>query len=138
MPLQFRPHHFLCALGFRGKGYSDRFVENFQTLVDQLRGPQGDQVQIKVVSQTDSICEPCPHKRDRSCAEQVKIQTLDEAHLSALGLKVGQHLNWGEVKVRIKERLSVERFHRICQNCSWKAMGVCEAALVEHLDETRT
>ena len=27
--LQFRPHHFLCAFCFQGKGYSPEFIENF-------------------------------------------------------------------------------------------------------------
>ena len=37
--LKFRPHHFLCTLGFQGKGYSPGFVANFQAIADRLRGP---------------------------------------------------------------------------------------------------
>ena len=33
--LEFRPHHFLCTLGFEGKGYSDEFVRNYYRYADQ-------------------------------------------------------------------------------------------------------
>ncbi len=129
MTLRFRPHHFLCTLGFEGKGYSPAFVANFQAIADELRAPGGDDVEIQVVSQTDSICEPCPNKQDQLCVTEAKIQTLDRAHAEELSLKAGDQLSWGEAKGRISKQISIEDFHRICAPCSWKALGVCEAAL---------
>ena len=42
-PVRFRPHQFLCSLGFEGKDYSDAFTANMTAIVlDQLRGPGGD------------------------------------------------------------------------------------------------
>ena len=32
-PLRYRPHHFLCSLGFEGKGYSDAFTANMEAIV---------------------------------------------------------------------------------------------------------
>jgi hypothetical protein len=129
--LQFRPHHFLCTLGFEGKGYSDDFVRGFQTIADQLRtqGPQGDQVEIQVTSATDSICAPCPNRRGELCETQDKIAALDQAHASVLGLKPGQILNWGEAKRRIASRMTTQAFESSCAPCAWKKLGVCETAL---------
>ncbi len=127
--MKFRPHHFLCTLGFQGKGYSSEFVENFQQIADRLRGSGGEDVVIEVVGQTDSICAPCPNRRETACTSQQKIETLDRAHQQVLGLEVGQTLTWGEALDRIAGQVEVEDFHRICEPCSWKSLGICEAAL---------
>lgn len=132
--LKFRPHHFLCAIGFQGKGYSDEFVENFKEIVDQLRGPNGDNIKIEVTQFTDSICSPCPHKRNTLCATQEKIQHLDEAHAQILGIKAGDILSWGEAKQRIIERMHLAAFDNACSTCNWKKMGVCEQALRDLLN----
>jgi hypothetical protein len=128
--IEFRPHHFLCTLGFVGKGYSDEFVRGYQTIADRLRAsPDGDSVTIRVTGVTDSICGPCPNKRGELCESQGKIQSLDDAHAKILGLRAGDTLTWGEAKARIAERMTVEKFDAACEPCSWKAMGVCRAAL---------
>ena len=60
-PLLFRPHHFLCSLGFQRAGYSDGFTENMtEIVVGRLRAEDGDSVEIEVISATDDICDPCP------------------------------------------------------------------------------
>ncbi len=136
MTLQFRPHHYLCALGFRGKGYSPSFVANFQEIVNRLRGPGGDQINIQTVPYTDSICAPCPNRQELSCLEQKKISMLDQAHFEALEINEGQQLTWGEAKQRIKDKIDLKVFHRICKGCNWKALGICETALNELRNET--
>ena len=127
--LQFRPHHFLCALGFQGKGYSRRFIANFTTITEILRGPQGDNTQIEVTEFTDSVCSPCPHKRDKLCATQEKITKLDTLHAKALQLKAGDSISWGAAKQRIREQVDVDKFQQICQGCEWRSLWVCEKAL---------
>ena len=132
--LHFRPHHFLCALGFAGKGYSDPFVANFSQITAQLRAAGGDVIEIVVVDQTDSICTPCPHRRDTQCTEQTKIASLDQRHQAVLQIKAGDQLSWGEAKARIKQHMDLETFHKACEGCQWKALGVCEQALKQLLD----
>ena len=40
-PIRFRPHHFLCSLGFEGKGYSEAFTANMTGIVmGRLRAPE--------------------------------------------------------------------------------------------------
>lgn len=131
MIIRFRPHHFLCTLGFQGKGYSPAFVANYQMIVDTLRQSEGDNILIHVVEKTDSICAPCPNKRDERCATQAKIDALDKAHAAILNIKVGDILSWGEAKKRIARQMTLEKFHTACAICPWKRLGVCEKALTE-------
>jgi hypothetical protein len=128
--MKFRPHHFLCTLGFQGKGYSPAFIANFQAIVDRLRAPGGGSVEIEVVAQTDSICTPCPNRTGATCTSEPKIQRLDHAHEALLGVQPGQRLTWEEAQSLIAQRVSIEAFHQACEPCSWRSLGVCEQALV--------
>jgi uncharacterized protein len=133
--MTFRPHHFLCALCFQGKGYSPAFIENFSQLMNVLHGDLGDQTAIQIVPHTDSICAPCPHRIVNTCETEEKITTLDKAHLEALSLKSETKITWGEAKKRILEKITLEKFHQICSTCSWKKYGICESALNRFLNE---
>ena len=124
----FRPHHFLCALGFKGKGYSPSFVRNFANIVKVLRGENGDTTLLTVTLNTDDICAPCPHKRGTLCASQDKISYLDTQHAQALGWQEGEILTWKEARARLKT-LTPDTFEKICHSCSWQKEGICLAAL---------
>jgi soluble lytic murein transglycosylase-like protein len=129
--IRFRPHHFLCTLGFEGKGYSEAFVENYARLAGDLRdAAEGDSLVIEVVSETDSVCEPCPNRRGALCETEAKIRTLDEAHAKVLSLRSGDRLTWGEAKARIRDRMTIEKFHAACAPCAWLKAGMCEKALI--------
>ena len=127
MSIKFRPHHFLCALGFEGKGYAPGFVANFAAIVAQLQ--DNDSTVIEVVGQADDICQPCPHRRGTRCASQEKINQLDQGHARVLTLQPGDQLTWREAKDRIKQHMSLNRFHQVCAGCEWKSLGVCEKQL---------
>ena len=128
--LEFRPHHFMCTLGFEGHGYSDEFVRVYQEIADRLRvDPSGDECLIRVAPDTDSICEPCPNRREKLCTSEEKIRKLDAGHARVLGLKSNEVMSWGEAKSRIAEKMTSEAFETVCAPCSWKALGVCETAL---------
>jgi|GEM_PF-245652 len=132
MSIEFKPHHFLCTVGFEGKGYSQLFVKNFQALADQLRrDPGGDSVQITVVRDADSICAPCPNLRGTLCATQEKISTLDSNHARVLGIQPGDQLTWKQAKALILEKMTPEAFDQACAPCGWKPLGICRSALDE-------
>jgi uncharacterized protein len=126
---QFRPHHFMCTLGFQGKGYSPKFVQNYARIVSVLQGSEGDQQLIRVVSDCDSICQACPRRTEQSCQQDNTVALLDDAHIQVLGLEIGQIVRWGEVKQLIKDKMSLVEFHRVCSSCVWKNLGYCEDAL---------
>jgi uncharacterized protein len=134
--IRFRPHHFLCALCFKGKGYSSSFVKNFAAIMERLNSPGGTETQIEVVAHTDSICSPCPHRSGLLCETEGKITTLDQAHAKALQINPGDTLSWGEAKEMIKQRMTLDIFHEVCKTCSWKALGICEGVLKDFLPAT--
>lgn len=135
--LEFRPHHFLCALGFVGKGYSGQFTRNMARIVDgTLRADGGDATEITVTFQADSICAPCPARRGAGCSKLHAIRQLDQRHANALGLRSGQTLSWGEAQERIRKSVAPGDLSQLCKNCRWLSMGACEAAL-RRLHETK-
>ncbi|MEL7214773.1 MAG: DUF1284 domain-containing protein [Pseudomonadota bacterium] len=136
-PVRFRPHHFLCALGFEGKGYSSRFTANMTEIVEgRLRGPGGDATPIEVTSATDDICAPCPKRIGTLCTAQSKIANLDAAHADALGVAPGDTLTWGEAQSRIKARITPDTLDTICADCSWLKHGMCTSAVARLIAET--
>jgi hypothetical protein len=132
--MQFRPHHFLCTLCYTGKGYSPAFVRNYNKIAQHLNAEGGEKTPIEVVPHTDSICHPCPHKRDLACESQAVIADLDAKHADALGLQAGDILTWEQAKQRIAERMTLEKFEHTCATCSWKKFGICEEILTKFLD----
>lgn len=128
-PLRYRPHHFLCSVGFEGKGYSPEFTTNMTAIVmGRLRAARGDEVEIEVVEDTDDICTPCPSRRGKACGSGHHINQLDASHAAALGLKPGDKLRWGEALERIRA-LPEGALSDICAPCQWLAFGMCAAAL---------
>jgi hypothetical protein len=128
-PLRFRPHHFLCALGFEGKGYSPEFTANMATIVmDRLRAPGGEAVEIMVQDSADDICAPCPSRRGEGCESAQRIAQLDAAHSQAMGLAPGDRLNWGAALDRMRA-LPDDALERICAPCQWLQYEMCAAAL---------
>jgi len=131
--INFRPHHFLCTLCFQGKGYSPRFIANYEMIVKQLQTKNGDNTPIKVTRETDSICRACPHSRGAKCNTEETIVPLDDAHTVALGIKESDILSWGKAKELIREKIDLNKFKTICSTCSWQPWGICENALSEFL-----
>jgi hypothetical protein len=126
--LKFRPHHFLCTLGFSGKGYSPDFIRNYNKIVQVLRNDP--EALIEVVQNGDDICEKCPNLLDdKQCVVQEKINSLDKAHLNALGINYGEILSWQSALNLIKEKMTIDNFHQACQGCEWKELGICQKAL---------
>ncbi len=126
-PLRFRPHHFLCALGFRGKGYSDAFTAGMARHVALLRSDPA--TMIEVVPGIDAICGPCPKRSGSQCFSQEKIDRLDAAHAAALGLSPGDRLSWAEALDRIRAAVRPSDLASLCAGCRWLSLGLCESAL---------
>src|SRR3990167_8012691 len=127
MTLSFRPHNFMCALGFQGMGYSPAFIENFAIIIGVLA--QNEDVPIMIVGESDSVCAACPHKRGTACKDEREIRSLDERHSKILGLVKNVSITWREAKKLMKEKMTLTAFHTACEGCSWKSLGVCETAL---------
>ncbi len=125
----FRPHHFLCAFCFQGAGYSKKFIRNFNAIMASLNSPDGDHEPITIAANTDDICGPCPHKRDLACESEAKVRHLDAAHGELFGLTADTTITWSNYKQVMSDKLTIEKFNKICQGCEWKASGICESVL---------
>ena len=134
--LTFRPHHFLCSLGYRGEGYSSKFTANMDRIVfGRLRENPGVRQLIQIVDESDAICLPCPHQRGNGCNQADKISSLDRRHAKKLALKIGQTITWGDALARIKAHVQADDLDILCTGCAWLASGVCKQA-VNQLKQT--
>ena len=130
--ITFRPHHFLCSLGYQGKGYDDAFTANMDHVVaDGLHQEGGDETLITVTREADVICGPCPHRRGQGCASQEKIDGLDARHAARLNLVDGETLTWAEAKTRIAAKVKSGDLSDLCKDCQWLELGLCEDALAK-------
>ncbi len=130
MTLRLRRHHVLCCVGFRGEGYDDAFRANMSRLVyQQLRTPEGPDQEILITGNADAICAPCPHRVGLGCAEQAKIDRLDNDHGAALGIAAGDKLTWGECLDLVRQKIAPEDLDTICTGCVWLPMGLCKTAV---------
>ena len=125
--VEFRPHHFLCTLGFQGEGYSSDFVRNYKEIVSKI---SQEDTMIEVVGGMDSICAPCPNNIDGIlCTSQAHISKLDQNHLSALGLKIGDKISWNDAKKLIKSKVQPQDLKILCAGCEWYDYGMCTSSL---------
>ncbi len=125
----FRPHHFLCAICFQGKGYSSAFINNFQNIMKVLQSSEGDPTKIKVVGGVDDICKACPERENAACTKQNKVMCFDNLHGEAFDIKIGMILTWQEAKTKISNCITQKKFHKICESCAWKKLGICESVI---------
>ena len=136
LPINYRPHHFLCSIGWKGMGYSTAFSKNMDMIVNEvLKSPNGDESLLKVVKYTDDLCVPCPHRRNNLCSKQKSIETLDNAHSKKLNLSPGDIISWGDEKKRIVKNIQPNDLDKICQGCQWLEYGVCKDSLKQLIKE---
>ncbi|MEL7184298.1 MAG: DUF1284 domain-containing protein [Pseudomonadota bacterium] len=128
----------LCALSFEGKGYDSAFVANMAHIVwGQLQSTNGSKTPVRITGQADSICAPCPRRRDMGCDVQDKIDTLDARHGAALGLAPGDQVTWGDCVDRVVAQVEPDDLDHLCQGCEWLDLGVCKAAVAQLLSDKK-
>ncbi len=123
-PLTFRPHHVLCTLGFEGKGYSPAFVANYASIKKALTPT----TRIQIRDGLDHICQACPHQRGDTCAKESLIQALDTRHRHALQLQ-NTCYPWQTLVNKVVTHIQPHHLDRLCQGCTWLALGVCKGAV---------
>lgn len=127
--LKFRPHHFMCTLGFEGMGYSANFVDNYHSISQMLQS--APLTKIKIVASQDDICKACPHiDYKQGCNSYTKVNYIDQQHLGILGFKVADIVTWQQAKDQIKLKMTTKKFKFACASCEWQVYGVCEKALI--------
>ena len=116
--LTLRGHHFLCALHYRGAGYSADFTDNFTAICEAARDRGVNTVAIAEFA--DGICGACPSLQPdgESCEFQASILRRDRALLSAMNWQPGQVLALEEAHWHVLERRS-ELMQTVCPGCEW-------------------
>lgn len=116
----------MCWQTYRGKGYSETFVANF----DQLKAAwsTGDRPLIRLDVSADVICQPCPHRRDSSCRFAASVDSRDQALLTGMGYDDGQALPLAEALAAVQPRF-LDLQETVCAGCEWQPF--CRATFLE-------
>ncbi len=112
-----RPHHGLCLHFFRGKGYSEEFVENMTQIQTTLRANPT----VTLVAGTDSVCRTCPNRvGEQGCLSDDKVLGYDQAVLQLCGVQLGDTLPWNDFFQRVEEHILSKNLRQsVCGNCQW-------------------
>ena len=131
-PLRIRGHHLLCALGFRGHGYSPEFVANMRRVVGRLR--DHPRTRLILLDSEDSICAACPNLRaDGACRNKkasARIGAKDRVILWRLGLKPGTGISAAAAYELIRQAITPALLtEKLCAKCRWRSLGYCADGL---------
>ena len=132
--LQLRPHHLLCLIAFRGRGYSDEFVERMTQL--QQRYLAGEPVQL--LTGADDGCAACPHTdEDEGCLAPMGLEPtrLDRRILTGLGLTEGQSVTVKDV-ARSLQGWPEARVAQLCEGCIWRDDAGCTDLILTFARQT--
>jgi len=130
--LSVRGHHLLCILGFRGRGYDQRFVQNMSRLVATIR--ENPHVIVVVGDHCDDICSACPYRADGCCRKKPHAEEAlrkgDRAVLTRLALGPGDRREAGELYGCLAAHFGPADLERgPCVDCEWRELGFCKDGL---------
>lgn len=125
-PVAIRGHHLLCALGFRGTGYSPAFVENMAAILRRLDATPA--APVLLVDAPDAICAACPSSHADHCTEASPLQR-DRAVLSSIGRASGDTAPWDEIRTEVVRAFDPGDLNLLCANCPWLPYGYCQEGL---------
>ncbi len=115
-----RPHHGMCLAYFEGKGYSEKFTENMQRILDFLLRTG---VRIQLVKDADEICAPCIHNLKGICREHLRVSEFDRKVLTLCSLEYGQILPFRTFAACVQTSiLSAGKMNQVCSGCQWEAI----------------
>lgn len=123
-----RAHHMLCILGFRGRGYSNAFVDNMSQIVGALHF--FPETAVGITDRPDDICHFCPFFGDKGCTKrgpesEERARKRDQDVLDKLSLTAGSSLTWSHVLQNICDLTSREDMKTICHDCEWLLLDFC-------------
>lgn len=120
--IKIRAHHGLCTYFFRDFGYDDNFSKNMSSMIEFLN----TNPKVKIVSETDLICEKCPENSYGICKSSEKVLSFDSKVLEFTGVNSGTLINWFEFKnLCIQNIIEKDKRKLIYNTCSWNE--ICKA-----------
>lgn len=124
MTVRLRPHHLLCLLTYVGKGYTAKFIENYDRLTERLSAGED----ILIVDGPDDICEaligePEPHCLRDSVRARDSQAAADLAKLLDGGVAVGVSMRLNaELLAKMRKAFAEGRVRKACQGCEWSTL----------------
>jgi len=140
-PLRIRAHTLICLQGFKGMGYSEKFIAQMDKIISYLR--KNLKTQVKVLAEADIFCTHCPHNyRGRCTLEDPEDQPvpfespdnaviMDRRALTWLGLTEGEVYEWREILYKVGGSVDSSAMDVLCGDCRWRKYKVCSVALDE-------
>lgn len=131
MTVRLRPHHLLCMLTYVGKGYSPRFVENYEAIAARLSAGE----EIEIVEGPDDICRPLLSDADPHClGGSVDARDAEAAVAAAAVLgspvKVGMRITpRAGLIARLRKAFVAGQLRSACSGCDWATL--CDTVAAE-------
>ena len=127
--MKLRPHHLLCTKAFRGKGYSEDFVENMKVIVNNLQ----NESEVEITFSTDDICSHCPNMvLEHKCVTNSKVCSIDNKVIQFLELKEGKY-KYKDLQEIMRNRLDDIIIQEICYKCEWYLNSNCKDLILQSL-----
>lgn len=118
-PYKLRPHHGLCLGFFRGKGYSEAFVEN----MTRVKAALEENIPVCLTDSADVICAACPNNCSGICTTAEKVARYDREVLERCGLAAGQTLRYREFETKVyRNILLAGQREEVCGDCQWSEL----------------
>ncbi len=126
-PIPVRAHNLLCLLGYRGKGYDERFVGEMTAVHRTLR--EHPETRLEIRTSPDRLCAACPNLRG-GCTlggphHEAHMRAQDEDVAARLGLEAGEVVAWSEVLRRVAASVRGTDLPALCTTCPWLSLGWC-------------
>ena len=123
MEITLRIHHVICMQSFIGKGYSEKFVSNFDSILQYIQINHNKKV-ISLVNYCDDICKYCPNKlNNNKCINEEFINNLDYSYKIICNFDYSAKYSLDEINNIIKNTLTINKFKETCNKCKW--YGIC-------------
>ncbi len=127
---RLRGHHLLCALGFRGHGYSPGFAANMAAILQRLRA--APETLVMLTDEPDAICAAFPPDQPAHCRDD-NVIARDRRVLAKLGLEPGAIAPWGQLQLRLGHAFVPSDLDALCATCPWLPLGYCRQGLRRHV-----
>ena len=134
VPLHLRPHHLLCLIAFRGRGYSERFVKRMTQLQQRYLAEEP----VHLLTGADDACGACPHTDEgEGCLAPMGMDParLDQKILTGLGLTEGQTITVNDVARAIQTWTQTQAI-QMCEGCLWREDAGCTDLILAFAEQT--
>ncbi|HOJ30418.1 MAG TPA: DUF1284 domain-containing protein [bacterium] len=126
-----RPHHLFCILGFHGKGYNKKFVENMENICCKIKNDPN--ITLILVEGADDICSCCPHMRDSICVKkpdsEIFLKNAEKEIMKILRIDFNDSVEAKRIYNRIKDFDFNDAIFKLCGECEWYTFGYCKSGL---------